>query len=162
MMINKRLINMCKDSKKYIGFTILANWLASICNILIIIIIGKFVSKVYISELSGGEVFKNIYTLKIWGDMTLFGGILTVAFLLCARYVCNLCYVFFSSKASSEARAVLREKIYKKLLKLGPGYTKIESTSGVVQVSVEGIEQLEVYFGKYLPQFFYSLLVPVT
>ena len=66
MMINKRLINMCKDSKKYIGFTILANWLASICNILIIIIIGKFVSKVYISELSGGEVFKNIYTLKIW------------------------------------------------------------------------------------------------
>ena len=162
MMINKRLINMCKNSKKYIGFTILANWLASICNILIIITIGKFVSKVYISELSGSEVFKNIYTLKIWGNMTLFGGILTVAFLLCARYVCNLCYVFFSSKASSEARAVLREKIYKKLLKLGPGYTKIESTSGVVQVSVEGIEQLEVYFGKYLPQFFYSLLVPVT
>lgn len=162
MMINKRLINMCKDSKKYIGFTILANWLASICNILIIIIIGKFVSKVYVSELSGSEVFKNISTLKIWGNMTILGGILTAAVLLCARYVCNLCYVYFSSKASSEARAVLREKIYRKLLKLGPGYTKVESTSGVVQVSVEGIEQLEVYFGKYLPQFFYSLLVPIT
>ncbi|MDO4403072.1 MAG: ABC transporter ATP-binding protein/permease, partial [Clostridiaceae bacterium] len=41
-------------------------------------------------------------------------------------------------------------------------YTSYESTSGIVQLAVEGIEQLEIYFGKYLPQFFYSLLVPVT
>ena len=36
------------------------------------------------------------------------------------------------------------------------------STSEAVQVSVEGVEQLEIYFGKYLPQFFYSMLAPIT
>ena len=162
MMINKRLINMCSSSKKYIIFTIIANWLASICNIFIVLIIGKFIGKVYSSELSGSEVLKNISKLKVWGNISILEGILIIAFLLSGRYLCNLCYVYFSSKASSEARSILREKIYRKLLKLGPGYTNVESTSGVVQVSVEGIEQLEVYFGKYLPQFFYALLVPIT
>ena len=68
----------------------------------------------------------------------------------------------FSNFASSSARVKLRELIYKKLLRLGTRYSNYESTSAVVQVAGEGIEQLEVYFGKYLPQFFYSLLVPVT
>ena len=36
------------------------------------------------------------------------------------------------------------------------------SSSEVVQVSTEGVEQLETYFGKYLPQLFYSLLAPLT
>ena len=71
-------------------------------------------------------------------------------------------YAKFSNAASANARVTLRELIYKKLLKLGTGYTSVESTSAVVQVSVEGIEQLEIYFGKYLSQFFYALLVPVT
>ncbi|MBP8313701.1 ABC transporter ATP-binding protein/permease, partial [Clostridium neonatale] len=56
----------------------------------------------------------------------------------------------------------LRELIYKKLLRLGPGYSNVESTAAVVQMSIEGVEQLEIYFGKYLPQFFYSMLAPIT
>ena len=35
-------------------------------------------------------------------------------------------------------------------------------TSEVVQVAVEGVEQLETYFGAYLPQFFYAMLAPLT
>ena len=56
----------------------------------------------------------------------------------------------------------LRELVYKKLLKLGNEYSNVESTSSIVQVMVEAVEQLEIYFGKYLSQFFYSLLVPIT
>lgn len=74
------------------------------------------------------------------------------------RFSCNILSSKFSNLASSEARTTLRELIYKKLLKIGNGYNKLESTSSVVQVMVEGVEQLEVYFGKYLPQFFYSLI----
>ena len=64
--------------------------------------------------------------------------------------------------ASSDVKRVLREKIYEKLVRLGSSYKEQISTSEVVQLSVEGVEQLETYFGRYLPQFFYSLLAPVT
>ena len=99
---------------------------------------------------------------KIWGSISLLSGIIIIAILLAIRYSCNILYAKFSNAASANARVTLRELIYKKLLKLGTGYTSVESTSAVVQVSVEGIEQLEIYFGKYLSQFFYALLVPVT
>ena len=52
--------------------------------------------------------------------------------------------------------------IYKKLLKLGSSYKEKVQTSEVVQVAVEGVEQLETYFGAYLPQFFYAMLAPLT
>lgn len=52
--------------------------------------------------------------------------------------------------------------IFSKLLQLGSGYREKVSTSEVVQVSVEGVDQLETYFGQYLPQFFYAMLAPVT
>lgn len=56
--------------------------------------------------------------------------------------------------SSKTVKKMLRERIYKKLLKLGPSYKEKVKTSEVVQVSVEGVDQLEIYFGAYLPQFF--------
>ena len=52
--------------------------------------------------------------------------------------------------------------IYKKLLRLGTSYKEQANTSEVVQVAVEGVDQLETYFGAYLPQFFYAMLAPLT
>ncbi|WP_195263808.1 ABC transporter ATP-binding protein/permease [Clostridium sp. 1001275B_160808_H3] len=150
MMINKRLINLCNDSKKYIGFTIFMNWLAIICNIIIILLIGQFINNIYSAE-----------TTSI-ADKSIFISGAIIFLLLCLRFICNILYAKFSDLASTKARMTLRELVYKKLLKLGNGYSNVESTSSIVQVMVEGVEQLEIYFGKYLPQFFYSLLVPVT
>ena len=64
--------------------------------------------------------------------------------------------------ACVDVKRILREKIYEKMLKLGASYSEQVSSSEVVQVSTEGVEQLETYFGKYLPQLFYSLLAPLT
>ena len=150
MMINKRLINLCSQSKKYIGLTILVNWLAIICNIIIIFLIGQFINKVYMDGLTSINM-----------ESILKPGIIIVI-LLTIRFISNILYAKFSNLASAEARSTLRELVYKKLLRLGTGYSSVESTSSIVQVMVEGVEQLEIYFGKYLPQFFYSLLVPVT
>ena len=150
MMINKRLINLCSQSKKYIGLTILTNWISIICNIITIILIGQFINKVYIGKVSSIDM-----------NSILKPGIIIVL-LLIIRFISNILYAKFSNLASAEARTTLRELVYKKLLKLGTGYSSVESTSSIVQVMVEGVEQLEIYFGKYLPQFFYSLLVPVT
>lgn len=150
MMINKRLINLCSQSKKYIGLTILVNWLAIICNIITIFLVGQFINKVYM----GGLTSINMESILKPG--------IIIVILLTIRFISNILYAKFSNLASAEARSTLRELVYKKLLRLGTGYSSVESTSSIVQVMVEGVEQLEIYFGKYLPQFFYSLLVPVT
>lgn len=149
-MINKRLIGLCKESKKYIGLTILANWVAIICNIITIFIIGNFINNIYLGNIQ-----------KVDMNSILKPGSIIVV-LLIVRFISNILYAKFSNLASSEARTTLREMVYEKLLKIGGSYTNVESTSSIVQVMVEGVEQLEIYFGKYLPQFFYSLLVPVT
>lgn len=164
MMINKRLINLCKDSKKYIALTVLVNWISVLCNIVTIILIGQFINKIYIGERLNvsDNIFSAMMSFSVWGNISLLTAIVIIAILLAVRYSCNILYAKFSNAASANARVTLRELIYKKLLKLGTGYTSVESTSAVVQVSVEGIEQLEIYFGKYLSQFFYALLVPVT
>ncbi|MDO5517049.1 MAG: ABC transporter ATP-binding protein/permease [Clostridium sp.] len=166
MMINKRLINICDESKKYIALTVLSSWVSIICNISIIMLIGQFINKIY----TGREVlfnsdisfFKTLPQFKLTGSMTLLGGIGVIVLLLIIRYFSNMLYAKFSYLASANARVKLRELIYKKLLKLGAGYNNIFSTSTVVQIAVEGIEALEVYFGKYLPQFFYAMLAPIT
>lgn len=165
MMINKRLINLCKESKKYIALTILVNWISVLCNIVTIILIGQFINKIYVGQrlnINGNNILNAMMEFNVWGKISLLAAIVIIAILLSIRYSCNILYAKFSNTASANARVTLRELIYKKLLKLGTGYTSVESTSAVVQVSVEGIEQLEIYFGKYLSQFFYALLVPVT
>ena len=52
--------------------------------------------------------------------------------------------------------------VYEKLMRLGSCYKSYFQTSEVVQITTEGVEQLEIYFGKYMPQFFYSMLAPIT
>ena len=165
MMINKRLINLCGDSKKYIGLTVLVNWIAVLCNIIIVFFIGNFINKIYLGEtlkIAEKGLISTALEFKVMGNVSLAVALGIIIALLITRVVCNILYAKFSNLASSTARVQLRELIYKKLLTLGTGYSSVESTSAVVQVMVEGIEQLEIYFGKYLSQFIYALLVPIT
>ena len=64
--------------------------------------------------------------------------------------------------ASKSVKRIMREAIYGKLLKLGTGYREHASSAELVQESVEGVEQLETYFGQYVPQFFYAFIAPLT
>lgn len=147
MMINKRLIGLVNDSKKYIKYTVIFNWISLIANIISIFFIANLLEKVF---------NKNFSTNNI---------IITAVVVLIAIIIRIICNIFASKMAyysSVNVKRVLREKIYNKLTKLGSSYTEKVSTSEVVQVSVEGIEQLDIYFSKYLPQLFYSLLAPLT
>ncbi|WP_437629302.1 ABC transporter ATP-binding protein/permease [Clostridium paraputrificum] len=146
MMINKRLINYCEESKKYIVLTVLANWISLLCNIGIILIVGDFIGKLFTGESLGNN------TLRL----------IILGMLILIRIAANLSYGHFSHKASEGVKVKLRDGIFGKLTRIGLNYNKVTSTSSVVQVAVEGVEQLEVYFGRYLPQFFYALLAPIT
>lgn len=90
------------------------------------------------------------------------GAVAAAVISLIVRGVCSFLQEKFSYLASESVKKRLREMIFSKLLRLGSGYREKVSTSEVVQVSVEGVDQLETYFGQYLPQFFYAMLAPVT
>ena len=146
-MTNKRLLAILEESKKYILLHVLTNWVCLLCNILFIVYLGNFLQ----AFLSGGHAPST--TARFLGSM---------AVLIAVRFFCCRLAAHFSFMASAKAKKKLRRLIYQKLLGFGPSYSEKVSTAEVVQVAVEGIEQLEVYFGRYLPQLLYSLFSSFT
>ena len=145
-MVDKRLLSICKEPKKYIFLTVLANWISVICNIGIIVFVGSIIDKLHNNDLNF--------------NMGVYIGYL--AALMIIRFIANYMAGKFSHHSSGKVRNILREKIYKKLLDLGVDYNDALSTSSTVQIAVDGVEQLEIYFGKFLPQLFYGLVGPLT
>ena len=147
MMINKRLIGTVAESKKYIAGNVILQWCSLAANIAMMFSISRLLAGIY---------------LKTADTAVLTATVIAVAAALIIRFVCTTLasrMAYFSSKA---VKKTLRELIYKKLLRLGVSYKEQVQTSEVVQVAVEGVDQLETYFGAYLPQFFYAMAAPLT
>lgn len=147
MMINKRLIGTVSESKKYIAGNVACQWCSLVANILMMSAITKMLA----------ELFQGNASAKQIGMTAIIAGVAVMIRFICSKMTSYLGYL--SSKA---VKKTLREMIYQKLLKLGNSYKEKVQTSEVVQVAVEGVEQLETYFGAYLPQFFYAMLAPLT
>ncbi len=147
MMINKRLIGTVGDSKKYIAGNVFSQWISLAANICLMTDITHLLVSVFQGQVNNRE----------------FAVCAGVA-LLCVvvRFLCNIVSSRMSFLSSKTVKKTLRESIYKKLLRLGTAYREQVNTSEVVQVAVEGVDQLETYFGAYLPQFFYAMLAPLT
>ena len=94
------------------------------------------------------------------GGLRYLAGVFAAVFL--ARAAASAAGSRWSHLASANVKRRLRSLVYEKLMRLGPSYRKTIATSEAVQISTEGVEQLEIYFGKYVPQFFYSMLAPLT
>lgn len=146
-MINNRLVRLLSDGKKYIYGNIFFQWVNLIANIVAIFLISDFISDSYYGKVTDAKLIRLIIILAI---------------AILARVICNIASNKMSYLSSKKVKQVLRHKIMEKMLTLGSSYNEKVRTSEVVQVSVEGVEQIETYFGLYLPQLFYSLLAPLT
>ena len=147
MMINKRLIGTVKESRIYIAGNVAAQWLSLGANICLMAAVTGFLQK--------------LFTQGLAPDDWIFLGTLA-AVLLAARYLLSRMAAKMSFLSGKTVKLRLRELIYEKLLQLGTGCRDRVQTSEIVQVAVEGVDQLETYFGSYLPQFFYAMLAPLT
>ncbi len=147
MMIHKRLIGTVKESKKYIVGNVISQWIALVANISIMWAIAGM-----LQALHEGRV----------GEKQIVLTALIAAAAVIVRFFSAIVSSRMSYLSSKEVKKTLRQMIYRKLLRLGSSYNEQINTSEVVQVAVEGVEQLETYFGAYLPQFFYAVLAPVT
>ena len=146
-MIKKRLVGLLSHAKKYIGFQVFWQWLALITQITAVFYIAGLLENVLYGTADVADMQKTVAVLAVC---------------IIVRFVCERQAAAASFKASVDVKKILRQKIYEKMLRLGPAYREQVSTSEVMQVSTEGVEQLETYFGRYLPQLFYSLLAPMT
>lgn len=147
MMIDKRLIRTVRESKKYIAWNVIYQWISLVVNITMMVSIADLLSRLF-ANTADRENF--VCT------------VIVVAAAVGIRYFCAVQSAKMGYLSSKAVKKVLREKIYRKLLRLGSSYKEKAQTSEIVQISVEGVEQLETYFGAYLPQFFYAMLAPLT
>ena len=109
-----------------------------------------------ITSLFAGLYYGNTSSHTLWATAAV------VVLALVIRFLCTTGASRMSYLSSKAVKKTLRERIYEKLLRLGASYNEQVKTSEVVQVAVEGVDQLETYFGAYLPQFFYAMLAPLT
>ena len=139
-MINKNLLFSVKESIPYIKKNVMYQWIGLICNVCSTACLCLIITK------------QDNYFIYI--------GMILVCLII--RYIVNQKAIEMSYSSSHIVKETLRTQLYKKLSKIGIGYTNKWSTAEIVQLSSEGIEQLETYFASYIPQFFYSLIAPMT
>ncbi|MCJ1221430.1 DUF454 family protein [Paenibacillus polymyxa] len=146
-MVDSRLLGLVEHSRIYIILGVLVQWIGLLGSI------AAVLSMAFVMQ----QAWEGQVTRQLILSMT----VIVIA-AIAVRFLSNYAASMLSYRASINAKKTLRSQIYSKLLKMGPSYTDHTSTSGVIQVAVEGVEQLETYFGRYMPQLFYSLLAPVT
>lgn len=147
MIINKRLIGAVPESKKYIAGNVALQWCSLCANIAMM----SAVTELFAALFAGSMTQSKIVTTAVIA-------LAAVA----VRYGCTVGASRMGYLSSKVVKKTLRGAIYDKLLCLGASYSEQVKTSEVVQVAVEGVDQLETYFGAYLPQFFYAMLAPLT
>lgn len=147
MMIHKRLIGTVSESKKYVAGNVALQWCSLAANVAMMFSITRLLQSL-LEKTAGLADFFTVAAIALLAVVV--------------RYVCTRGASRMGYLSSRAVKKTLREMIYGKLLRLGASYNEQVRTSEVVQVAVEGVDQLETYFGAYLPQFFYAMLAPLT
>ena len=146
-MIHKRLTRSVPKSKKWILLSALSSWISLLCNTAITFVTVRFIFGLYNSSLDKKTVLVLLFVA------------LTA---LIIRVIVVRKRSYFSYRAGTEVKRTLRSMLYDKFISLKLNYSQYISMAEVTQIGTDGIEQLDSYFGAYLPQFFFSMAAPVT
>lgn len=144
-MIDKKLFRLIGGNKKYIFIAVLLQAIGLIANVAIT---GSVCYAVYLLT-ENAEAVKFVYPL--------IGAVVGII----VRYICSRATGDIKDKLGRSVKKDLRERVYNKIVKLGVKTTDGMSMAGLTQVSVEGVEQLDLYYSSYLPQFFFSMIAPI-
>ena len=144
MMPNKRLLGLVPEAMRYIIQKVIFSWLSPAAGIVMWFAAGRQ----FQSLKDGGGLM----------PLTLLIAVVCIA----ARFALIRVISSVTHKATACVKTKVRRDIYAKLCRLGAGYNDSFPTAEVVQLAGEGVEQLESYFGNYIPQFFFAVLAPLT
>lgn len=145
-MIDKELFKLIGENKKYIFTAVLTQVIGLVANVAVT---GSVCYAVYLLTVSAA------YSEFVY---PLIGAVLGIAI----RYICSRLTGEIKDKLGRQVKKDLRERVYDKIVKLGVRTTDGMSMAGLTQVAVEGVEQLDLYYSSYLPQFFFAMIAPVV
>lgn len=145
-MIKTRLIKSVPESKKYIAANVVCQLVGLAAGTVAVISIAYYLQRLYEKSTANGDMLRLI---------------IIAAASLILRAVCIMLSEKSGFESSRSVKHILRKRITEKLIRLSCSYNSQTDTAEVVQLAGEGVDQLETYFGAYLPQFFYAMLAPV-
>ena len=148
-MIDKKLLRLLGDNKKYIFYTVALMVVGLFANITITACICRAIKLAaeYDTHSGGAIIF-------LWPAVIALIGI-------AVRYTASRLVGDLKDELGRKAKKDLRERVYNKIVKLGVRSTDGMSMAGLTQVSMEGVEQLDLYYSNYIPQFFYAMMAPI-
>lgn len=138
-MIDTRLLNLVPQSKKMIFKVVLNQWLSLLCNLVFLLTLGSVIV---------GDFSFILISIQV------------VAVALKIYFVSKMKY--HATQLSNLSKYEIRHKLLNKLF--GFSYQELRKypVSYLTQIIGEGVDQLEVYFGGYIPQFIYAMVAPMT
>lgn len=139
-MINKKILFSVKESLPYIRRNVIDQWIGLVCNV---------ISTACLCLL----IVERKLNFKLVG---------VIGLMLILRYFVNQRAIKNSYQSSQLVKEKMRTRLYIKLTEIGSAYSNQWSTAEIVQLASEGVEQLEIYFANYIPQFFYAMIAPLT
>lgn len=143
-MFDKELIKLMGENKKYVAYVVLLMIFGMLANIGIT---ASICWAVYLL------IEKQAALMYIYPAITAVVAIIV-------RYIASRLTGNLKDVLGRKVKKDLRERTYDKILRLGVKSTDGMSMAGLTQVSMEGIEQLDLYYSTYLPQFFFSMIAP--
>lgn len=146
-MLDKKLLSLVPGVKKSIFFSVALQLTALLANIGILSVLAKVFVQIYEKRSIEDSLIKLFVILLI---------------VILIRAVCHIISSKLSYEAAKEVKQTLRPMIYNKIISFGSSYNEKVKTSEIVQIAVEGVEQLETYFALYLPQLFYACIAPIV
>ena len=148
-MIDKRLLRLLGDNRKYIVYTVGVMVLGLIANVTVTASICRAIGLAirYDANQDGAVVF---LSPAMWAAAG-----------MAVRYAASRLTGDLRDLLGRQVKKDLRRQVYEKIVRLGIRSADGMSMAGLTQLSVEGIEQLDLYYSSYIPQFFYAMLAPV-
>lgn len=148
-MIDKKLLRLLGDNKKYLFYAVVMMVVGLFANITITACVCRAIKlAVEYDTHSGGAI------IFLWPAVIALIGIVI-------RYTASRLVGTLKDTLGRKAKKDLRERVYNKIVKLGVRATDGMSMAGLTQVSLEGVEQLDLYYSSYIPQFFYAMMAPL-
>lgn len=144
-MIDKELFAILGKDRKYIYYTVALMLSGMLANI----------------SLTGCICYALwLLTRHSGADAYIFPGFMA-AICMAIRFMSSCLVGDMRDNLGRNVKKNLREKVYSKILALGGESTGELGMAGLTQVSLEGIEQLDLYYSQYIPQFFYAMMAPL-
>ncbi|MBF1102512.1 MAG: ABC transporter ATP-binding protein/permease [Solobacterium sp.] len=148
-MIDKKLLALLGENKKYIFYAVG------------LMIVGLFANLAITASICYAIQYAAEYTSSGSNAQGFILPAVIVIIAMAIRYVTSRSIGDLKDTLGRNVKKDLRQKIYDKIIKLGVRTTDNMSMAGLTQLSMEGVEQLDLYYSAYIPQFFYAMIAPI-